>query len=348
MNAKTEQPTPRRLRRARQQGDSPLSAALVQAAGFVMVVMLAPAAAAALIATSRARLTEAVSGAAPPSALGLARDVAVLSLPVLLAAAAAASFVGLAQTGGVVAFQKTLPDVARLHPWLGLKQLFNGQRLFGIVRALLAAVLVGWFSIRLLLDHASDIVATGGNVRAALGVAGTLSQRLLWLSAGIGVALSIVDWAVARRSWLVRHRMSRQEVRQELKEAEGDPEVLAARRRAQRELLASAMVAAVKDASVVVVNPTHLAIALRYDADFDDAAAPRVIAQGRGDLARQILDAAHAWGVPVVQDVPLARALDELELGDDIPEALYEAVAEILRELWERETAQGPRSAGAE
>lgn len=93
------------------------------------------------------------------------------------------------------------------------------------------------------------------------------------------------------------------------------------------------MIAAVKDATVLIVNPTHLATALRYREDEEDE-APRLLAQGQGDLAQRMIDAARAYGVPVVRDIPVARALAELEVGDEIPEQLYEAVAEILREAW--------------
>jgi len=91
------------------------------------------------------------------------------------------------------------------------------------------------------------------------------------------------------------------------------------------------MIAAVKDATVLIVNPTHLATALRYQENEDDA--PTVLAHGEGDLARRLIEAAHAYNVPVVRDVPVAHALRELQLGEQIPEALYEAVAEVLREL---------------
>jgi flagellar biosynthesis protein FlhB len=94
------------------------------------------------------------------------------------------------------------------------------------------------------------------------------------------------------------------------------------------------VLAKVKEASVVIVNPTHLACALRYD-EKDGDAAPVVVASGRGDMAARIIQAAEAYGVPVLRDVPLARALIELEVGEEIPEALYEAVAEILKLAWE-------------
>jgi FlhB-like protein len=99
--------------------------------------------------------------------------------------------------------------------------------------------------------------------------------------------------------------------------------------------LASVTLASIKNASVVVVNPTHLACALKYKEDEDGA--PVVLASGEGDLAERIVRAARDYGVPIVRDVPLAHALRELEIGDSIPEALYEAVAEILRAAWDEE-----------
>jgi flagellar biosynthesis protein FlhB len=102
-------------------------------------------------------------------------------------------------------------------------------------------------------------------------------------------------------------------------------------------MLAAATINAVRDATVVIVNPEHLATALRYVDGEDEA--PKVVANGDGDLARRIQEAAGAYGIPVIRDVPVARALRDLEVGDTIPEALYEAVAEILREIYEAEEA---------
>ncbi|HEX3772260.1 MAG TPA: EscU/YscU/HrcU family type III secretion system export apparatus switch protein, partial [Polyangiaceae bacterium] len=141
---------------------------------------------------------------------------------------------------------------------------------------------------------------------------------------------------VMRRSWLARLRMTKEEVRRDHRDAEGDPMMRAARRRAYQDLLTQATIASVRSATVVVVNPTHLACALRYDEKGGDD-APVVVASGEGDLAAHIARAAREWGIPVVRDVPLARALVELEAGTAIPEALYEAVAEILRDLAEEE-----------
>jgi flagellar biosynthesis protein FlhB len=133
--------------------------------------------------------------------------------------------------------------------------------------------------------------------------------------------------------------MTKAEVKREHRESEGDPQLKAARERAHHEMLAAATIANVQRATVVIVNPVHIACALRYEETEDDA--PVVVASGHGDLAAQIVTAARAYGVPVLQDIPLARALVELEVGTAIPEALYEAVAEILREAWDERAAEG-------
>jgi flagellar biosynthetic protein FlhB len=144
------------------------------------------------------------------------------------------------------------------------------------------------------------------------------------------LALGALDLLYQR--WRHRRdlRMTREEVRREQREEEGDPQLRAERRRLQRELLAQRMVLDVPRATCVIVNPTHLAVALRYDEE-DAEAAPVVLAKGEGELARRIVAAARAAGVPVLRNAPVARSLLACELGAAIPERLYEAVAEVLR-----------------
>jgi type III secretion protein U len=336
MSGKTEQPTPRRLRKAREEGDSPVSLPLAQAFGFVGALALLPAALAAAAAQLGERLRWSIQGggeALPPAQIAL--DVVLLSTPVLLAAAGVGTTAGLLQAGGVVAWSKVAPDLSRLDPWAGLQNLFNLQRLGSVARALVAALVVGGVCVHLLLDHAASLVGSVGNPGAALAVALELGKRLGWFAAVAGLALAALDVLLTRRAWFERLKMTRDEVRREQRETEGDPEIKAARRLAHQSLLMGATINAVRDATVLVTNPTHLATALRYSNDDGDDAAPRVLAQGEGELARRMIDAAHAYGVPVVRDVPVARALHELEVGDEIPEALYEAVAAILKEVWE-------------
>jgi len=330
MSDKTEEPTPRRLRKAQEEGDHAISSTLGQSVGFVVVVALLPGLFLALTVGAGAALRNAiVSGQADPA--GAAWSWLWLSAPVLGAAAAVSALAGFVQTGGGFTASRFAPDFARIDPFNGLKGLFTLERVFSLVRSLLAALAVGWLAWGVLRDHLGDVASTVGRSEAIASTCWLLARQLLWGAGTLGLVLGGVDYFFVRRAWLARHRMTKDEVKREHRESEGDPEVKAARRRAHQEALAGSMIAAVKNATVLIVNPTHLATALRYHEQEDEA--PTVVAHGEGDFARRLIEAAHAYNVPVVRDVPIAHALRELALGDQIPEGLYEAVAEVLREL---------------
>ncbi len=337
MSDKTEEPTPRRLKKAREEGDSAVSATLGQSVGFLVVVALLPALFLALTVGAGTALRSAIASGRADAA-GAAWLWVSLSAPVLGASAAVSAVLGLVQTGGGFTGSRFAPDFSRIDPFNGIKGLFTLERVFSLARSLLAALAVGWLAWGALRDHLGDVASTVGRGEAVAGTAWLLGRRLLWGAAVVGLVLGTIDYFFIRRAWLKRHRMSKDEVKREHRESEGDPEVKAARRRAHQEALAGSMIAAVKDATVLIVNPTHLATALRYQESEDEA--PSVLAHGEGELAQRLIEAAHAYNVPVVRDVPIAHALRELALGEQIPEALYEAVAEVLRELLTSETEQ--------
>jgi flagellar biosynthesis protein FlhB len=329
---KTEEPTRRRLRRARDEGDAPISHALTQAFGLLVAVLLLPAGLAACAERAATLLRSALAGtptAAPERTLAL--EVVMLSAPLLCAVAGTVVLVGLWQTQAAVSAARVTPRFERLDPVAGAMALFRPERLFSVARALVTAGATAALAYWLLRRHAPDVVAATGSADIVAPLTLELGRSLGLGVALIGVVLGVVDLVIVERSWRRRHRMSKDEVRREFREAEGDPEVKAKRRRAHQEALAGSIINAVREATVVIVNPTHLASALRYVAAEDEA--PRIVAQGEGELARHIVEAARAYGIPCIRDVPVARALCELELGDEIPEALYEAVAEILREV---------------
>lgn len=337
MSDKTEPPTPKRLLKARQEGDSPVSAALSQSVGFVAALSVLGAAVTVASERIGALLSAALEhSAAPATSATLAKLVLLLTLPVLAAAACASAAASLAQTGGLLSLNKLAPSFSRLNVATGLKNLFSWQRVLSIARSLLAALLVGYYLVRQLEAHAADFAATVGNARTASVVAAQVAMNVAWFAAALGLGLGFFDLLLTRRAWLQRQRMTKDEIKREYRESEGDPALKAARRRAHQEAFTGATLGALKNASVVIVNPTHLATALKYNEEED--LAPSVVAQGQGEMAKLIIDAARAYGVPIVRDVPVARALNDLELGDEIPEALYEAVAEILREIWRGET----------
>lgn len=336
MTDRTEEPTPNRLRRAAREGDVAVSSALSQGVGFVVACALVPGAAAALAAHGAARLPQAIAGAVP-SPEELAVEVLVLTTPLVAAIALSAGAVSAVQAGGTLAVSRLAPDAARLDPVRGLGGLVSRQRIFTVARAALGAGLVGWLAVHVAAGESASIANVAGAHEGIAELAGHVVTRVAGWSAAIGLVLGGVDLLLVRRAWRARLRMTKAEVARDHKESEGDPELKAARKRAHQELLASVSVAAVREASVVIVNPTHLATALAWDEERDEA--PRVVAQGDGELARRLIEAAHRWGVPVVRDIPVARALAELAVGEEIPEALYEAVAEILRDLAEQDDA---------
>jgi flagellar biosynthetic protein FlhB len=161
---------------------------------------------------------------------------------------------------------------------------------------------------------------------------GAVGECLAAVALHVGIVaafLAALDVVHARHAFLKRMRMTRVEVQRELKESEGEPHRKAERRRLHHEILEHQMFEAVAQADCVVINPDHLAVALRHDAE--SPGAPRVVARGRRLMAAKIREIARQHGIPIIRNVPLARALVELELDQEIPAELYPAVAEVLR-----------------
>jgi flagellar biosynthesis protein FlhB len=338
---KTEEATPKKLRKAQEEGDSPISSFASQAVAFLCAVALAPAAIAALASRTTTDLRAAIAHAADTDTSAaaafdpapVAMAVVSLAVPILAAAAVAAAVASVVQSGGILATKRLQPKLERLDVIAGFKNLFSASRLVAVLRSALFGAAVAWFGYTALRDHAGDLARTAGRLPEAAAVAGVIALSVVTRAAILGLFLAVLDVVVTRQSWAKKQRMSKADVKREHKESEGDPQLKAARERAHHEMLQAATIANVQKASVVIVNPVHIACALRYDEEDGDE-APVVVASGHGDFAARIVDAARAYGVPVLQDIPLARALVELEVGSAIPEALYEAVAEILREAW--------------
>lgn len=354
MSDKTEEPTPKRIRKAQEEGRSPLSTTASQSVAFLATVAIAPSAVSALASRTGADLRGAIARAADASpsvtfdAASLASSVLLLSAPILAVAAVSGAVVSLVQTGGAIATKKLAPNLDNLRFVQGLKQLVSVQRLVSVLRSAVFATAVVWIVDGALRSNVPYLARVSGRLGAAVTLATTLAMDVAKKAAVIGLFLGAIDVVVTRRSWRKHLMMSKSEIQREHKESDGDPQLKAARERARHEMLASATVGNVKNASIVIVNPTHIACALRYDTENENDEAPVLVASGRGELARQITLAARQYGVPVWRDVALARTLIELEVGDEIPDSLYEAAAEILRDAWEERDEQQPHDARAE
>jgi type III secretion YscU/HrpY family protein len=339
---KTEQPTEKKLRDARREGRVAKSRDAVSAA-----VVLTTAGALAFTGESAlAALREAFALAlgaiegTRPAVPGVMLE-ATLSLglravaPVLAAATMAGALVGFLQVGPLLALDAVEPRFSRLDPIAGVGNLFQRRRLVELAKAMIVVVIVGATAWATLRGELRGVLAlTGRSAEQALRGAGELVVALLLRVGGAMAALAVLDVLYQRWQFLADQRMTKDEVKREHKESDGDPHTKGERERLRRELLEHGLLERVRSADVLVVNPTHLAVALHYDEGGDDA-LPEVVARGSDELAQRMIRAAEEAGVPVLRDVPLARALHALEDGESIPESLFEAVAAVLHVAWE-------------
>jgi flagellar biosynthesis protein FlhB len=328
MAEKTHDPTPKRIRDARARGEVPRAPLVAGAIGLIALVPLGKNVVHNLAFTTARSLMD-VQPVARIDAWSIALAVIGATAPVALVLIGIAAIAGVAQGNITFSPSRLAPDPSKLEPFGGLRRLFDKSQLWNAFRGLAVALLLTWVLGRLVW---TAMIAAA---RApSLELAAASASRIVLVGGAIAVGFGVLDAIVGRRIWFSKLKMSRDEVMREHKEGEGDPEVKRRREELHHELLAAEALTAVRDATVIVINPTHLACALRYD-DADDDAAPTLVAKGHGALAARMIEEAKLHGVPVIQDVPVARALYDLETGTEIPEALYEAVAEVLRAAWE-------------
>jgi len=333
MAEKTQDPTAKRVREARAKGDVPNAPLVAGAIGLLALVPLVRTVLARLTSDT-ARTFRELSPVTTIDAWSLAMRVITLVAPIALTLIAIAVVAGVAQGSITFAPTRLAPDPSRLEPFGGLRKLIDKSRMWAALRGTLVAVLLAWVLGRIVFEAAVR-GARSLQLTRSIETAASFATRVVMIGGAIACGFAVLDAIVARRIWFGRLKMSREEVVREHKEGEGDPEVKRRREELHQELMASETISAVRDATVVIINPTHLACALRYDDTAGEDAAPTLVAKGHGALAQRMIEAAKLHGVPVVRDVPVARALIELEVGTEIPEALYEAVAEILRAAWE-------------
>jgi flagellar biosynthetic protein FlhB len=337
--SKTEDPTPRRREEARRQGQVPFSAELVGSvvllAGVIGITNLGPAIGTAMSDVFRhdlPRLFHAEFGTEDARIL-IGRVAARMLLAmaplfgVLMAVGIAAS---LAQVGFQINTEKLEPKFDKLNPATGWQRLFS---MAAVVRGLLTVLKVVALAVvaYVVLEPRAGVVTTISRDRLAGAVpaAWALVLRLaVYLSAAVAL-VAVIDYVYQRRKFEQSLRMTKQELKEEMKQEEGDPMIKGRIRQLQRERSRRKMLSEVPKATVVVTNPTHYAVALRYDAGRD--AAPVVVARGTGPFAKRIAELARDNGVTVVERPTLARALySGVKEGQPIPGPLFRAVAEVL------------------
>jgi flagellar biosynthetic protein FlhB len=333
---KTEKATPRRRKEAKREGRMPRSPDIGAWLSLLVIATVLPHTVRSATNLFRQMMTESTAGFQEPTAAtarrvlsdGLGGLAGVLA-PLALAGLAVAVAASVAQGGLNFAPKKLKPDFKHLNPLTGIKRLFGLQTLWEAVKSVLKTAVCGlvlWLAVRRLVPH---LALSGGlPLSAILGSTSDAIVTMIRLAAVAGFAIGLADYAVARRRTEKSIRMSKHDVKQEHKQSEGDPHVRAAIRSRQFRMSRNRMMADVANADVVIVNPTHVAVALKYE---PLRGAPRVVAKGAGAVAAKIRERATENRVPMVEDVPLARALHKsCEIGQEVPAELFQAVARVL------------------
>jgi flagellar biosynthetic protein FlhB len=335
---RTEQASPRRREEFRRRGRVALSPDLTAAAGLLAGLGMLTLTAATLTtdavemlgrhltALPRADLT--IDGA-----LGLALDALLAAFRLGWPLVLGPMLVGLAvhglQTRGVVSAEGLRLRWSRLSPATNLGRLFSGRSAAALIKALLKLLIVGWVAVATLRTDWPQLLGASVDGRAHLAAVGAAVGRVWLRIAGGYLLLALLDYAYQWWEHEKSLRMTKEEVRRETRETEPSPTLRQRLRTLHQKMASRRMMADVARADVVVRNPTHVAVALRYQAG--RMRAPRVVAKGERLLALRIIEVARAARVPVVENRPLARALfASVDIGRDVPPTLYRAVAEVL------------------
>lgn len=335
-SSKTEKPTAQRRKQAREEGNIPRTPDL---SAWLTVIIFAVAAPFSVV-WLRELFVELTSqwgslisqpdvtryGEILRQALfGTLKVVA----PFLLATMLVGSAGHIVQGGLKIYGKRFKPQWKKLNPATGIKQMFTKHQVWVLTKTLLKLIVFGFVAYQVAAGALEEMI--GGSHWSIAGLAEvttSASMDLLRIVAGTGLVIAAIDWFMERIRVEGTLKMTKDEIRRESKQSEGDPHVKGHIRAKQREMGRRRMMAAVGEASVVMVNPTHVAVALKYT---QGEGAPQVVAKGTGFLAQRIRDEAEAREVPVVRDVIVARTLYKMcEVGQFIPPELYDAIAQIL------------------
>jgi flagellar biosynthetic protein FlhB len=345
--SQTEEATPKKLDHLREQGILGKSAELTAIASLTVgsFVLFARLGSAAGSLRSVAASCFALQGHDHPlEALSLTWGAyASVVLPASLAAVAAAMGAGLAQTRGYFSMGQLARNFEQLNPAQGFSRIVPGKDTALEIGKMLLKILAVGSVVALVIRAALPRLSLLARLPAlaAVGEVQEVAQMVLVRGIGALAVLAALDFALARRKFLTEARMSKKEIQDEHKEQEGDPKIKAKRKARAAKLAKQRAISDVKNATVLVVNPTHIAIALRYDRKKD--AAPMVLAKGVDELALKMREEARKHRVPIVENRPLARAMHATaKVGRTIPVELFEAVARVIAHVMRIQGAIAP------
>ena len=332
---KTEDPTPKKLRDARKKGQVAKSKEVSGTLGLIAVLVTLWAMSDTFIVTIEEMVllpaqvyTENFKDALKIVTMGILEKAVMLIIPLVLVAMFSAIVGNIMQFGMLFAPEGIKPDIKKISPIGGLKKIFAMKNLVEFFKSVIKIIFLSFVVYYVIYSSIGDLVNLpycGSS--CILPVVGVLMKKLLLYAAVAFVIIAILDYMFERYQFMKQQRMSKDEVKREYKESEGSPEIKGKRKELHQEILNSAENTSKSD--VVIKNPTHLAIGLRYKQE--STPLPMVTVKGRGGHARFIVKIAEKEGIPVLENVPLAHALYQLNITDFIPGELIEPVAEVFR-----------------
>jgi flagellar biosynthetic protein FlhB len=333
---KTEKPTPQRLKKARKEGQIPRTQELGTWAGAAVASALLPMLVENAYEETQTLFLQINDVASHPESaklfalLGQALQAFLWTLmPLALGLMVVGVAASAAQGGVSIATKGMKPTLKKLNPFPGMKRMFGTHGLWEAIKALIKTAALATV-VAVTSGRAQELVSASGalplsTVTATFADSAVLMFRVVAVT---GLAIALADYVVVRAKTMKQLKMSKYEIQQEHKQSEGDPYMKAHRRSVQMSMSRNRMMAEVSTADVLLVNPVHVAVALKYEAT---RGAPRVVAKGAGEVAAKLRERAAEARVPLVQDIPLARALHaSCDIGQEVPPQLFTAVARVL------------------
>jgi flagellar biosynthetic protein FlhB len=335
---RTEEATPRRRQQARRKGTVAKSQDLTNAIVVISLVLVLPYALGNLGSAFKTSLQNGLGNIpidASPATIGqhfwsTLQQPMIAFLPILAVALVVGLGTNFAQVGFVLSGETLSPNFNKLNPFNGIKRLFSASAFVDGAKATIKSALFGYLAWTAIQAHWNDIISLGWtSTGATLSTLGTILHQI-FVKVGIAwLVLASLDYFFQKKQVDKQLRMTKQELKQEMREMEQAPELKMAMSRRRRALSRGRMMEAVKKADVILTNPTHFSVAIKYEPG--KTHAPQVVAKGQDLIALKIREIAAEHRVPIVPNPPLARKLyKDCEIGDFVPRELFQAVAEVL------------------
>lgn len=261
------------------------------------------------------------------------KEFAILLSPLFALVLVIGFFSTVFQIGWLYTTQPLTPDFSKINPINGFGRMFSMRSIVDLVKSISKVGIIGWVAYSTVFNHFEEaLILVDTSVAAAVFFMGKTAALILAKVCGILILIAAIDFLYSRYEMEEKMKMTKQEVKEEFKEMEGDPYIKGQIRRIQQEMARNRMMAEVPDADVVITNPTHFAVAIKYDTKTMDS--PVVTAKGADHVAMKIRELARENDVPLIENPPVARMLHKIDLGAAIPEELFKAVAEILAHVY--------------